>query len=49
MEPGHERGDGKVRQSTNPFAVLKLLGLIAIGLIWGEATPAHVGGTMALL
>src|ERR1051325_4386854 len=46
MEPGHERGDGKVRQSTNPFAVLKLLGLIAIGLIWGEATPAHVAGTM---
>ena len=46
MEPGHERGDGKVRQSANPFAVLKLLGLIALGLIWSGPTPAHVGGTM---
>src|ERR1043166_4767368 len=46
MEPGHERGDGKVRRSANPFAVLKLLGLIALGLIWGGAAQAHVGGTM---
>ena len=46
MEPGNERGDGKVRWSTNPFAALKLLGLIALGLVWGGTAPAHVGGTM---
>jgi hypothetical protein len=26
--------------------VLTLLGLIALGLVWGGAAPAHVGGTM---
>lgn len=46
MEPGHERGDGTVTWSTNPFAALKLFGLIALGLVWAGTAPAHVGGTM---
>ena len=46
MEPGNERGDSKVRRSTNSFAAVKLLGLIALGLVWGGAALAHVGGTM---